>query len=214
MNADEYKQRFEKAYSLLVEAHAFFFVWKGLQKKEYEQYWKELYFWNAVICALDRSWMLSLAKIYENSTYSEKDEIISIYSLVEHQPDEERKKKAKEILENKSEILKNISIIRHNLGAHNNAKHTLAPNDLFKKFPLKSNEIDSLFEMTIDIFHLLHPENDYGLNMDQFNEMCVLDVKMIMKKLKYYDNERQKHYEKCKKGEIPQSVFPPDMDFS
>jgi len=214
MNTVEYKQRFEKAYSLLVEAHVFFFVWKGLQKKEYEQYWKEFNFWNAVIQALDKSWMLSLAKIYEDSAYSEKDEIISIFSLVEHQLDEERKKKAREILENKKEILKNISIIRHNLGAHNNAKYTLNPNDLFKKFPIKYDEIESLFETTVDIFHLLHPEKDHGLTMDQFNEKCVLDVKMIMKKLKYYDDERQKHYEKCKRNEIPYSVFPPDMDFS
>jgi len=214
MNEVEYKQRFEKAYQLLVEAHAFYFTWKGLQKEEYRQYWKELSFWNAVICALDRSWMLSLAKIYEKSDYSEKDEIISIYSLVEHQTDEERKKKAKEILENKREVLKNISIIRHNLGAHNNAKYILNPNDLLEKFPIKYDEINSLFEMTIDIFHLLHPENDNGLTMDLFNEECINDTRMIMKKLKYYDNERQRHYEKCKNREIPQSVFPPDMDFS
>jgi hypothetical protein len=209
MDPKEYKRRFENAYSLLVEAHSFFFVWRALQKKAYEPLWKgTANFWGAVIPALDQSWMLALAKIYENSAWSKNDTIISIYSLVEHQADTGRKSKAKQLLAKKKVLLKNLKTVRNRLLAHNNAKHRENPKELFKKYPIKYKEIEELFEMTEQIFHLLHPEPNHGLSMEGFNEKCGKDVELVMKKLKYYNDERLKHFQKMKNG-MPFTEFPP-----
>jgi hypothetical protein len=209
MDVKEYERRFEKAYSRLVEAHGFFFVWRALQKKEYEEYWKgTANFWNPVISALDQSWMLSLAKIYENSSYSKNDEVISIHSLVEHQPDTKRKEEARKLLEEKKNLLKNIEIVRHHILAHNNAEHKISREEVFKRFPIKYAEIEALFSMTEELFHLLHPEPNHSLSMEGFNEKCETDVKAVMKKMKFWEDELLKHYERIKNGE-PYSDFPP-----
>lgn len=209
MNLKEYNGRFEKAYSHLTEAHGFFFVWKALQKKEYEHYWRGTSnFWTATISALDQSWMLSLARIYENSFYSKNDEVISLYSLVEHQPDTQRKEKAKKLLEEKEDLLKNIGIIRHHILAHNNAEHKITREKLFKRFPIKYSEIESIFAMTEEIFHLLHPEPNHSLSMEGFNEKCGKDVEMVMKRMKFWEDEHLKHVQRIEDGK-PYSEFPP-----
>jgi hypothetical protein len=211
MDPKEYKRRFEKAYARLVEAHGFFFVWRALQKKEYEPLWKgTANFWGAVIPALDQSWMLALAKIYENSSHSKNDTVISIYSLVEHQADAQRKAAAQKLLDSKEDLLKNIGIVRHHILAHTNAEHKVTREELFKKYPIKYKEIEELFAMTEQLFHLLHPEPNHGLSMEGFNEKCGKDVELVMKKLKYYNDERLKHFEKIKEG-MPYTEFPPKV---
>lgn len=209
MTIEEYERRFEKAYSRLVEAHGFFFVWRALQKKEYEEYWKGTEnFWKPVISALDQSWMLSLAKIYENSSYSKNDEVISIHSLVEHQPDTKRKDVAKKLLEEKKVLLKRIEIIRNHILAHNNAEHKISREEVFKRFPIKYAEIEDLFAITEELFHLLHPEPNHSLSMEGFNKKCEEDVKSVMKKMKFWEDELLKHHERINSGE-PYSGFPP-----
>ena len=209
MDAKEYEKRFEEAYKKLVEAHSFFFVWRALQKEEYNHYWRgTTNFWGAVNSSLNQSWMLSLAKIYENSSYSKNDEVISIYSLVEHQLDAGRKEKAEKLLEDKKEFLKNISIIRHHLLAHNNAEQKIDRTELFKRFPIKYADIEALFVMTEELFHLLHPEPNHSLSMEGFNEKCEQDVKRVMQKMKFWEDEQLKHFARIKNGE-PYSDFPP-----
>ncbi len=209
MTSKEYEKRFEGAYSLLVEAHSFFFVWRALQKKEYEHYWRgTANFWNAVISSLNHSWMLSLAKIYEESKYSKRDEVISIYSLVEHQADTARKNEAKRLLVKRKGLFKNLKNIRNRLLAHNNAKHRADPKVLFKKYPIKYAEIEALFEMTEELFHLLHPQSNHSLSMEGFNEKCGRDVEVIMKKMKFWEDELLKHHKRLEKGES-YSDFPP-----
>lgn len=204
MTAKEYEKRFEDAYSLLVEAHSFFFVWRALQKKKYEPYWKGTSnFWSAVISSLNHSWMLSLAKIYEESKYSKRDEIISIYSLVEHQADTTRKSEAKGLLAKRKGLLKNLKSIRNRLLAHNNAKHRADPKELFRKYPIQYAEIEALFEMTEELFHLLHPEPNHSLSMQGFNEKCEKDVEMVMKKMKFWRDELLKHHAKKTYSEFP-----------
>ncbi len=61
----QYKEYFEKLYSLLSDAFLTFYVWKGLQGKEYEDIYKEnTNFWSATLISLQNSWLISLAKIY------------------------------------------------------------------------------------------------------------------------------------------------------
>lgn len=211
MNAQEYNERFEKVYALLVDAHAAFFVWRGLQNKDYEQYWKSTSnFWSTAILSLEKSWLQSLANIYELSRYSEKDSVISIYSLIKHQPSEERRKKAEALLENNKDVISNISRIRDHRLSHNNAKHLLSPKELFEKFPVKFSEVEALLGITEELFHLLHPEDNRGLSMKSFNEKCVKDAELVMKKMRYYDSERKKYLEKVGRQEIPYSEFPPN----
>lgn len=209
MDSKEYETRFEKLFREFNEAHLFFFTWRALQKEEYEKHWKqESNFWNAVNSSLNKSWMLALAKIYEESSFSKKDEIISLFSLVNHQIDSGRQKQIKDFLNMNKNLFKNIKIIRDNILAHINAEYKMSREDLFKKFPIKYGEIEKLFEATEELFHLLHPQSNHSLSMEGFNQGCETDVKKIMEKIAFFTNEQRKHFERIENG-VPYSEFPP-----
>jgi len=210
MDPKEYQRRFEVLFKRFNEAHLFFFTWRVLQKKEYEKYWKqESNFWNAVHASLNQSWMMSLAKIYEKSSYSKEDTIISIYSLVKYQSDSERKKEVESFLDENKKVLNNIGIIRHHILAHTNAEHKLTRKELFEKFPIKYGEIEKLFEKTEELFHLLHHQSNHSLSMEGFHEECETDVESLMQKLEFFRKAEKKHFEKIKNGES-YSDFPPE----
>jgi len=73
INDKDYKSRFEVLYQLLARTHLCFYVWKGLQKKEYEVLFaKNSNFWSAVLFSLLEGWLQSLANTYEESKYSKQ----------------------------------------------------------------------------------------------------------------------------------------------
>ncbi len=212
MTEEEYKNRFEKLYQLLTRAHLCFFVWKGLKNVKYQpQFDRDKNFWSAVVPSLESSWLQSLANIYEESDYSRKDKIISVYSLINNQKDVERKVRAEVIINQNQSIIKNISILRNNQLAHYNANHLLNPKELLEKFPVKYGEVERLLEITEELLRFLHPENNHSFSFEGFDKESQRDSTLIMDRIEYYLKQEKKHYEKMK-DENKYVHFPPQKD--
>ncbi len=212
MNLNDYTKRFEKCYQIFSETFLSFFVWKGLQDKDFEKTYSENnYFWSAILRSLENDWLTNLAKIYEESRYSKENEVISVYALVSYQADLDRAVKVRQILEVNADIIKNIQILRHNQLAHNNAEHLLKPETLLEKFPIEYNKVEQLVLLTDEVLSNLHPETGHGYIYKMLSEDAVNDSKNIIKKLQYYSKLHHNHSEKFRCGEVNDWKFPPDL---
>ncbi|MBD3299912.1 MAG: hypothetical protein GF347_01020 [Candidatus Moranbacteria bacterium] len=77
MEEPEYKKNHRILSNKFTQAHLYFYTWKGLQNKEFKKYWeRSSYFWNAILSALFKSFIQSIANLYDK-----KDDVISIYRL-------------------------------------------------------------------------------------------------------------------------------------
>lgn len=214
MNKKEYEKMFDKTYKFLSEIHLIFYVWKSLQIKDYENiYKKNNSFWLAVLRSLEYSWLSKLSKIYEDSSYSKIDckkdrQVLSIYLLVDFHYDKVRAKKVRQILDKNQSVLKNLKKLRQKDLAHNDIKHTMNPQKLLKKYPVKYIEIENLLKESGEILSNLHVEEKHGFLFDWADKQYQDDVKYFVKKIKYFDNQHKDHFEKFKKGLIDDPVFP------
>lgn len=213
MTEKEYKNRFDKLFQLLTRAHLCFYVWKGLQNKDYQtQFNRYKNFFGATMFALEEAWLQSLANIYEYSSYSKKDEIISVYSLIENQKDIERKNKAEILISENKTILNSFSVLRNNQLSHYNADHLSNPSEKLRKFPIKYGDVEKLLGATEELLHCLHPDNNHSFAMEGFNKGAEKDSMLIMKAIDYYLKQEKIHYDKLKEGnEFIQ--FPPSENF-
>jgi len=196
MKKNEYKERFEKLYNQITEIIVIFNVWKGLQNKEFESTFSENnYFWSAVLHSLEDNYLTLLAKIFEKSKHSERNKIISVYSVINYQSDMERAKKARKIINKNKNVIENIQILRHNKLAHNNANFASNPSVVLEKFPIKYKEIKDLLEISSELLSALNPDSGHGYLLDTLIEGSQNDSKDIIKKLKYYSkNNRQQNH--------------------
>ena len=212
MDDKEYKNRFDKLFQLLTRTHLCFYAWKGLQKKEYQpQFDRDKNFWGATMFALEETWLQSLANIYEDSSYSEQDKVISVYSLLKNQKDTKRKSMAEVIVAQNKTILKNVSILRHHQLSHYNANHLLNPKEILKKFPIKYGDIEKLLGITEELLHCLHPDSNHSFSFEGFDKEAERDSTLVMDRIEYYIKQEKKHYDKMKDGN-KYVHFPPPED--
>ena len=211
MSEKEYKERFKILYELLIDAHLYFYTWKGLiQDKGHEKYWeRNENFWNTIIRSIRNSFLQAIANIYEDSSFSKKGKVISVYSLASRQRDKKRKEKVKSLLSSNRKIIENVSVVRSNQLSHINAKHFQNPRKLFRKFPIKFKEIENLLGLTDEVLHLLCYDDNHNFDFEILEDSCERDSTRIMVKIKYYTEEEKKHYERVRSGKTPYSNFPP-----
>lgn len=213
MLEEEYKNRFEKLYQLLTRAHLCFYVWKGLKNKGYQpQFDRNKSFWGATMFALEETWLQSLANIYEESSYSKQDRIISVYSLVKNQKDAKRKTTAESIIAKNKIVLKNVSILRNHQLSHYNANHLMNPEDMLKKYPIKYGDIEKLLGITEELLHCLHPDSNHGFSFEGFDKESERDSTLVMDRIDYYLKQEKKHYDKMRGGGVYIKFPPPEED--
>ena len=209
MTSKEYSRRFEQLYRLFSEAYLVFYVWKGLQDKAFEKTFSENPgFWNATLFSLENCWLTGLARIYENSRFSQSSKVISVFALLPHQTDMARATKVRSMLKGNTRIIENIQKLRHNQLAHNNAKHLLKPKVLLNKFPIKYREAEKLLTLSGEILSNLHPKTGRGYAYKMLAEGSENESKHVVKKLQYYSKLHDEHWEKFKRGEVSDLRFP------
>lgn len=209
MNSREYSEGFEKIYKLFTEAYLVFYVWKGLEDKSFEKtYSRNVAFWNATLLSLENCWLTQLARIYENSKYSDDATVISVYALLPHHTDEERTKNVQNILSENKEIVDNIQRLRHNQLAHNNAKHLQEPSKILTKFPVKYTDVERLLKLTGEILSNLNPKPGHAYAYEMLAENSERDGKSVVEKLEYYEKLHKKHLDRFVGGEIDDPIFP------
>lgn len=200
----------DKMFNLFSGTHLYFYVWKHLQKEEYNKHFKyNNIFWFATLHALHYSWLSSLSKLYEDSNYSKTNKVISVFSLMKNQPDQAKKDIIKNYLLKHSNTIKNLKTRRDNEFFHNNKEHLLNPKNIESKKPIKYKEIEALLNDTPSILSNLHPDSNVGYSYFGFEKNCQDSVKYFMKQLDFFFNEKEKHTEKFKKGEVSNILFPP-----
>ena len=213
MNKSEYTRRFDRLYHHLLETCSAFYSWKGLQNKDFEPiYDKAKYFWSSVLIALQNEWLINLAKCFENSTYSEKNKVVSVYALLKHHPDAIRSKMAMEIIEKHKNVISHVQILRHNQLAHLNANHLANPKKLLEKFPIKFGDIEDLISSFPELLSLLNPETGHGYQLINYTEEPEREAKHTMSEIQYFEREYNKHRERFLAGEIDDIKFPPKED--
>lgn len=205
-----YNKKFEQLQHLLLGAYETFYVWKTLQKEEYNKtYTINNGFWGAVLPALQHEWFIGLARLFENSKYTKNGKVFSMYSLIEEHPDKERVKMAKEFLDKNIKAIENITRIRDHRHAHNNVSFHVDPKESEKKFPIKYSEIEDIFEFTDKMLGILHPDDGHGYSLDHLKEEAERDTKDVIDGLEYFNNKRIEHRNLWVKNGAGTIHFPP-----
>ena len=211
MSLEKYSERFERLYKLFSDTYLVFYVWKGLQDKAFEKtYSKNVAFWNATLLSLENCWLTQLARIYENSKYSGRAAVISVYALLPYQSDKERAEIVQNILNENKEIVNNIQRLRDNQLAHNNANHLIEPSKILTRFPVKYVEVENLLKLTGEILSNLNPKQGHAYAYEMLAEDSERDGKSVVKKLEYYEKLHKNHLDRFVGGEIDNPRFPPE----
>ncbi|MDO8452831.1 MAG: hypothetical protein Q7S79_03715 [bacterium] len=192
LSETEYKSRFDKLYGFFTTAYLTFSTWQGLQDESYNELFEENpNFWNATLFSLQNTFLASLARIYEKSSFSKKDKVISVYALVPSQKDAKRRSEAMQLLQKHAKIIKAVKALRDNQLFHNNAKHLLDPSKIHKKFPMTNGEIEELIESSGKLLSLLNPETYHEYLYQDFAEGCRQDSRSVVEKIRHFINAPQ-----------------------
>lgn len=205
-----YKDKFDKLQGLLLSAYTTFYVWKRLQnEKNNDLYNFNKGFWAAVLPALQNDWFIGLARLFEDSRYAQSGEVISVHSLISEHANKRRVEEANEFLIKNSKVIKNIARIRDNRHAHNNARTLVDPKDFEKKFSVRYDELEAMFEFSDKILGILHPEDGHGYMLNHLKEEAERDTDDIIVGLRYFNTKRSNHRQKWVKEGIGSIHFPP-----
>ncbi|MFA5172816.1 MAG: hypothetical protein WC435_00225 [Candidatus Paceibacterota bacterium] len=209
MSEITYKEKFEQLQDLLLGAFNTFYVWKALQTEENNDVYKEDgNFWSVVIPALQHEWFISLARLFEDSRFSDKGKVISVHALIKEHPNSTKVKDAKEFIQKNDRVFKNITRIRDLRHAHNNARFLVSPKGFEKKFELKYGELEEIFEFADKLLEILHPEDNYGYILDHMKDEARIHTEDIIRGLRYFFNERNKYRKRWVNGEVDGPDFP------
>jgi len=210
-NKITYTKKFDEFQKLLLNAYNTFAVWKALQNEEYnETYKKHTPFWSAVLYSLQESWLLALARLYEESNYSKAGRVISVSALILDHPNQTRAKKAGTLLKENKTVLENIGKLRHHQLAHNNTAHLIDPKKLLTKFPIKYDEVDKIFKFTAELLSALNPQERHSYTLGSMDE-AKMSTKDLIKNIQYYQAKKREHLDKFTRGEIDSYKFLPDV---
>lgn len=175
-----------------------FYVWKGLNKKEYNEIYNEdKYFWGIVLASLQLNWLLGISKIFEEP--KENQEIISIPFLLKFVPAGDKKEKIKEEINKQKPILGNLWKWRCKILAHQDK--VVADNivDFYKEYPIKGGDIENLLVSIQNILGLIKSsmlEHSESYSFKIIQEESEREAEQIIKKLKYFGQERRETYGK------------------
>lgn len=201
-NKEEYKERFEHLHHFLLEICNAYHSWKGLQDKTYEPIYDQgKYFWSAVLIALQNEWLLNIAKCFEDSSRSDRNQVISVYALLKHYPDKDRQEKVREFLGKHKKVITHIQRVRDNQLVHLNAKYLANPKKLIEQFPIVYGEVEDLLSGFPELISLLNPQSGVGYSLDSYTRTPEVEAKYTMKKIQFYDKKEKEHMEKYVAGE-------------
>ena len=210
MDKKEYSERFDRLYSNLLGACDNFYSWKGLQNKDYQPtYNRAKYFWSAVLVALQNEWLIGLAKCFEESRYSASDKVISVYALLRHHPDADRKKETESLVKKHHPVIASISRLRDHQLAHLNAEHLAAPSVLLQKFPINYGEVEDLINDFPRLFTLLNPEPGNWYVLDNYTKEPEREARYTIEKIRFYDQKEKEHVDRYFAGDVDNPFFPP-----
>lgn len=205
-----YKKRFDQLYKTLLWVSATFYSWKGLQNAQYEStYNQEKTFWSVVLSALQDEWLISLAKCFEDSRFSKRNKVVSVYALLQYHPDPIRARKAGSLLQKHKAVLFNISQLRHRQLAHLNAEHLANPKALLRGHPIVYGHVEALLQEFPELISLLNPESGIGYSLGGFVKDPESEAIHVMDKLQYVREKEKEHLDRYSAGEIDDPFFLP-----
>ena len=188
-----------------------FYLWKSLQKAEYNEiYNRNKYFWGITLSSLQLSWLLGIAKLFEEPRKGQ--EVISMPFLLRFIPEGEEKEKIKKEIKNQKPILENLWKWRCKILAHQDKVVAENIKDFYKEYPIKGGEIENLLVSIKDILGMIKSATVNHSEVYSFKlikEESKRDAERVVEQLKYFFQERKKHMEKFRKGEIDNPRFPP-----
>lgn len=202
---EEYKKRFATLYSHLLGTSATFYSWKGLQKNEYQPlYNRAKYFWGSVLIALQNEWVIGLAKCFEESSYSRRNEVISVHALLKHylrrQTDSSKADKVKTLLKKHKRVISNIIQLRHKL-AHIDAEYFNNPIDFLKKYPVDYGEVQDLFADFETLLSSLNPKSGVGYSLSNYVKTPEWEAGHAMDEIQFFVEKEKEHLERYSAGE-------------
>ena len=127
-------------------------------------------------------------------------------------PDGESKEAIKRKIEEQESVLKNLWKWRCKILAHQDKVVAENIKDFYRKYPIKGANVENLLASIQNILGMIksatvnHSET-YDFRI--FKEESKRDAEQIIKQLQYFFQERKKHIEKFRKGEINDPRFPP-----
>jgi len=211
MDNKEFDNYIAKVRNNISNIYNAFYLWKNLQKGEYNEiYNKNKYFWGITLSSLQLNWLLGIAKLFEES--KEEQEVISIPFLLKFIPDGESKEAIKRKIEEQESVLKNLWKWRCKILAHQDKVVAENIKDFYKKYPIKGANVENLLASIQNILGMIKSATvDHSESYDFriFKEESERDAEQIIKQLQYFFQERKKHMEKFRKGEIHDPHFPP-----
>ena len=174
-----------------------FYVWKSLQKKEYNEIYKEnTYFWNATLPSLQFSYLMGLAKLFDKR--KQKD-VLSIYYLIDLIQEKNEKNKIKEEIHKYQSSIKNLVIWRNKILAHCSVFFAHNSRKLFERFPIKGEELENLMNLLEKVLGTIDSaRTKIGQRYDFriIKEGSQRDAENIIKKIKECRKREAKEFKK------------------
>jgi len=211
MKENDFENYISKIRNSISNIHNGFYIWRGLNKKEYYPIFNEnKYFWGIVLASLQLDWLLGIAKIFEEPKKGQ--EVVSIPFLLNSVSEGEKKEKIKEKIGKQKPILDNLWEWRCKILAHQDKVIADNPQDFYKEYPIKKEDIENLLLSVKDILGLIKSSTLNHSEVYSFKtiqEESERDDSEVIKKLEYFDQEKKKHMKKFKKDEVNSPYFPP-----
>lgn len=181
---EDFEKNVSKVTDYISSVFNDFYVWKSLQRKEYNEIYKEnIYFWNATLPSLQFSSLMGLAKLFDKR--KQKD-VLSIYYLIDLIQEKNEKNKIKEEIGKHQSSIKNLVIWRSNILVHYSIFFAHDSRKLFKKFPIKGEELENLMnllERVLGMIESARTKTGQTYTFKIIKEGSQKDAENIMKKI-------------------------------
>ena len=197
MEENYFEKYFTKIYNNIANIHNAFYIWRGLNKKEYTKIYNEnKYFWGIVLVSLQLDWLLEIAKVFE--VPKEGKEVVSIPFILGFVPEGEKKEEIKKEIDKQKLILDNLWQWRCKILVHQDKIVVDNTADFYKEYPIKGGEIENLLDSIKHILGLIKSskaDHSESYSFKIFEEESEKDDEQIIQKLEYFNRERKNTWE-------------------
>jgi len=199
MSVYSYESKFNKIKTQLLNAFATFHVWKALQVETNKEIYKDnIGFWSPTIPALEREWLITLARLFEDSRHTKRGDTLSIYSLITEHPDSDKKTAAEAYLLKNKNIYSDIKELRDKHLAHNDLKALMNVRGKGRKLTIGA--IEDMLNFTNELLKILDSDNDRSYSLSVLKQQAETDTEYLIIALKYFHENRDKYLSSLAKG--------------
>lgn len=158
-NDEVISKHLEKATDYISHIYNSFHLYKALYESRFQYidiYNNYKYFWQVTIASLQGYMILEISKLFDPSKKNNK--VLSLYSLLEHVPEGEKKDEIRKEINKNLPFVKNLRKWRHKLIAHHDKYVVFNTNNFCQDYPISLKEVEELLKSIENIIWMIKSE--------------------------------------------------------